>query len=239
MISAFSYVKRLGDELEKLRSEGRNTNYTGHIKTLLKIEYDSDDYQRVFAEVDTAAADIKYCLPNITSVNDALKRLVTGRWVYTAADYREEKIREIVGDDLCLQKEAIEILTNFHNRGAYILYFVLKDLQSYYKENQEADDFNQDDKKFESVKDNEYFESLYEVYRRIDAFRGTKDLWMSALIRECREKLKYLFGGNMNDALKYVVSKKFYDYRTRDFMWRVFSGQEICSNIPERRENAE
>lgn len=241
LIQAYLAIKSLAYRVENFRVASKNRQYLGHIKTLLKLQYDSlynqlpglpaGSFISVTNAFVQAYDDILATLKNKADTVDAINRMIAERWQYAKKDRREKLIGVILNTDKELNPPTIALLSNFANNGFMIFYYYLKDIQNNFTKDMTTDDYIANNKKLEEVQNsiyenNEYYKKLYDVYVTCE---HRKNEWKRKLPEKCHEMLADIFGNDMDTALKYVYANNA-EIRSR-FLWDVFTNEEIMRNV--------
>ena len=247
LVLAYVQIRKLARQMTDIRLRSKTSKYAGYILTILQIQYDGVhqnlEGSTVMGAFNRASAGIKQHLGgDLNAINKSLERFVDAKWQFTYDNCaKEAKIAEILGlkddESLDLSQDALDLLCNFSNNGFMILYYILKDIQSRKYEDIDAesyidDESQKDDAKFAMPLNNPYYNELYQLYA--GAYKETKKSWNSRLVDICRKHLLQRFG-DMSLALRYVIASASIDTR-REFLWNVFSEDEILWNVyaPER-----
>ena len=150
LIEAYIKIDNLGQLMKENKEIAENRNYTGHVNTILKIQYDSLSQMlpcgiEVAEARNQAYATIKMILENSLDVLKAIKRLKDEKWHYTPPEKRKLQIIKILGMEMNgtepLVPAVIELLSDFRNNGYMLFFYILKDIQNDYDVKIETDIF--------------------------------------------------------------------------------------------------
>lgn len=262
LIEAYLKIRTLARWTNFERKYAEKNKYIGHVNTILKIQYDSI-YQKLPCGVTVADArnqtyaTLRAVLGDSLNVIKAIERLKSEGWQYTTSKQHAQKIASILGFDkekpLQIPPCVTELLSNFRNSGFMIFYYILKDLQSIFDSNIDADTFilkeafknelkqyleeentfkkaknNRRRPDFSAPKDNLYYQELYDLYS-LSSVQKKAD-WQLDITEKCREFVVNLFTGNMNTALQYVYASSGKDSQ-HNFLWNIFTTAEILANV--------
>ena len=169
---------------------------------------------------------------------NVLTRLKEEKWQYTNKNDRKEKLISILSVNTDginqLTPATIELLTNFQNGGYMILFYILIDIQTGFYADIDSTAYIKMEKmktkpRFTAPENNEYFINLYNTYVEYSERKQTE--WNKQVVKKCRKELKKIFGKDMCTALKYVYSLPRKNDSQQDFLWNMFTDEEIMNNI--------
>lgn len=159
LIQAYLKIRSLNSNLNRAKAVFESQSFFGHVKTLLKIQYD-DGRQKLPCNVEindaieqaydvihsiiieNAKAEFKEQSPQDGTTEkdyyrkvckDVLLRLKESKWQYTTRQYRKEVLSSILAvkteNENQLTPATIQLLSNFQNGGYMIFFYILKDIQ--------------------------------------------------------------------------------------------------------------
>ena len=164
----------------------------------------------------------------------AINRMMEIQWQFIQGDEKRlEAIAYILGvkkEEISNKKSMIYLLSNFRNEGSMLFYSILKDIQaSYCPVDSGMDTAEETDVTSTFLSESSScFDELYDTY--IDAVQGSRN-WNVEIVDKCRLKLKNLFRSNMDEAMKYVYYIPSKVDPTHNFLWNVFTENEILRNV--------
>lgn len=234
LIEAYLGVLSRANEAQRIESNLREKNFTGHVVNILKLQYDNYRYQKLPCgiEIEMALnqlyAELSLLFKTSNKAKAAIDTLKNNKWHLTCEENRPKVAAKILGlnDDEKLPP-FFELLYNFSCNGYMLFYFVLKDLEQLLFDKADFLQADLDDSKF---KQNCYYGELYQTYLNSVAEKKSKRIWNAQLIKICRQHLQKIFGGDMSEALKYYWSQRSNDSK-RNFLWDIFDEQEILSHV--------
>ena len=265
LIEAYKKIRTLARWLNFNRKCAKKNKFIGYVNTILKLQYDSI-YQNLPCGVPiTEARDRTYVtletiLEDSSEVINAIERLKKIKWQYTEPYQREQVIRSVLGieadNSIQLAPFIIELLSNFKSRGFMLFYYILKDVQSIFDSNINADSFiekeslrkellqdSEEDtnvplrkkKKtrpdFTAPKDNPYYQELYSILYNCSTRKKLE--WHLEILYKCRGILTGIFH-DMDTALQYIYCASGKDPQ-HNFLWNIFTTEELLRNIMEER----
>ena len=113
-----------------------------------------------------------------------------------------------------------------------MLFYLLNNLKTERKNSADTDDFIGKSEKLTALKldDNKFWVELYDEYCKATSEKFTLSAVIDILAEICRARLKEIFNDDMDAALKYYWARRSLD-NSRDFLWRIFSTEEISRNL--------
>ena len=264
LIEAYKKIRTLARWLNFNRKCAKKNKFIGYVNTILKLQYDSI-YQNLPCGVPiTEARDRTYVtletiLEDSSEVINAIERLKTIKWQYTEPYQREQVIRSVLDieadNSIQLPSFIIELLSNFKSRGFMLFYYILKDVQSIFDSNINADSFIEKEslrkellqdsaedtnapirkkKKarpdFTAPKDNPYYQELYNILYNCSTRKKLE--WHLEIVEKCRKIMTGVFNEDMDTALQYVYCASSKDPQ-HNFLWNTFTTEELLRNIME------
>ena len=262
LIEAYKKIQTLARWTNLERKYAEKNKFIGHVNTILKIQYDRIDQKlpcgvTVAEARDQTYATLRVLFEDSMDIIKSLEQLKNTGWQYAPQNQREQIIASVLNIDkeepVQIPSPVTELLSNFRNSGFMIFYYILKDVQSIFDSNIDADTFIQKEafknelkqymeeentsktaknkKKrpdFSAPKDNPYYQELYDIYSLSSAQKKTD--WQLDIAEKCREFMVDLFDGNMNTALQYVYASSGKDSQHK-FLWNTFTTAEILTNV--------
>lgn len=229
LIRAYLNVLSLEKVASRLRKIAAETKFNGHVLNLLNLQYDDFSQKlpcgmEVGVALNQLYAELAVALKTPENVKKALNSLKVHKWHLVAQDDRPNVAAEIIGLDK-KTPEAFDLLYNFRCNGFMLFYFALKELHSRLLEESDVTT-----ELSAAVEQSSVYKEMYDVYSTSVAAKKSKQIWNRELVKICRRRLCEIFGKDMTDALKHFWSKRSLD-PGRNFLWNVFSEQEILSQI--------
>lgn len=226
----------------------------GHVDTLLDVEYDkeidrlyrSDMY--IEGALESAYQEINRLVKSKAEADEILKLMDNTHWPYsTNFDLKVGHLADLLGtSDLPLP--ALEIICDTYDNGYQILNYIvrdIRDLREYEELHQDALTNNDEDSVSMETDSEEELEVRSgesvvidydeEIYRRIfakyklyymrDDYNKTD--WIDDAGNICREAVLELFNGDVETAIQYAVAFDKEEDANHNFLWRVFTKEDI------------
>lgn len=241
LVRAYLHILNLDRRTRFIKNAMREKSFHGHILNLLDLQYD-DRRQKLPCGAEVAEAlnqlyaELSLCLETPDAVKAALNSLKAEKWHLVAEENRPRIAAKILGRDSAENlPDAFELLFNFRCNGFMLFYYALKEWQArifdetyYALEEYQGQSFDEKDE--DSFQKSSYYKKLYVSYSAGVAQKKSKAIWNAQLVEICRQCLREIFGGDLCEALKYYWSKRSED-SVHNFLWNVFSAQEISSQV--------
>lgn len=235
LVKAYLHILSLDRKKRFIENAAKEKSFHGHIINLLSLQYD-DRCQKLSCGVELPEAlnqlyaELSLKLETVDAVKKTLNALKEKKWHLVAEQDRPRVAAEILGLDVENLPAVFEVLYNFRCNGFMIFYYVLKELEArLFDENDVLEKLTAKDEKF-NPNQNPYYGKLYEAYSTSVTQKKSKSIWNEQLKEICRQYLCEIFDGDLSAALKYYWSKRSED-SAHNFLWNVFSEQEISSKL--------
>lgn len=257
LMQAYLAVKSLAYRVERFRENSKGRQYLGHIKTLLKLQYDSlyqqlpglpaDDLTTVTSAYLQAYEDIQAIFKNKKETVQAINRMIAEKWQFAKKEQREALIGKILfaekeqkqsidiateeTEERKLKRTTIMLLSNFSNNGFMILYYILKELQNNFTKDLTTEEYIARSKQLkeaqESISENNNYYN--DLYKIYNECDIRKSEWKRQLADKCHDMVARIFDNDMDAALQFVYTTNA-EIRSK-FLWDVFTNEEIMRNV--------
>lgn len=235
--AAYFRLNRLAEMARKQRRKKGTSTFESHMKTILQIQYDDEDYQEMAGESMAKLWNfLDATLCSVELADDALKRLKASNWPFLLDDQKINALTDILQTDV--DEDAVSLLTNFDGDGYKLLYYAMKDVRTLRELDQtdeelvaRIDEKKQEKDAFNTI-DREYYyhfyQDLYQEYLGWSSYRDSS--WKKKAFAICKSEIEALLSEVPEDQkieyIYFLSTGKHPDYR-REFFWSYFSPETI------------
>ena len=212
IITAYNKINKEAGKRYRSLQAFKNARYFGRIRIILTMQYGDmkllldKDRTVEMVMLDAYHAINNYLELDADNTRKAFLEKIINTWMYMPMNDRIDLLKKITDD-----KQIIQLLSNFNNRGYYLLYYIAKHI---YLSQKEQDDMNEaviesivdslsynmdDDEMAEQdniESDMDYEDKYRKVFHKAFLKKDDQYRWKKELIKECREDIKKLFGQN-------------------------------------------
>lgn len=235
-------VEAFDGKVYKYRKTIDKKNYESFIRTILKAQYDVEDYEEIvddelvqlFAYVDSA-------FETKESAEAVIELIAENRWPFLLENQKRDALINILEKTPGIDVESV--LCNYDAQGYNILYYSLKDVALLRAKElsdeeiiAEFEDVNSEEQVDNGIDEATYREVFDEVYSKYIEWRGKKMRnWRGKAITICLKKINDLLASIPNrDEQIYLLyslkgSKK--PDRTAKFFWQLIKIEDIRAHM--------
>ena len=243
LVEAWHSIQQKYREYRRLKDEIKDLTYTGHIQTILMLQYGyvgilsedtmEDSYSAVILNL-VNRMQFEAGLRDQSAIDEALNRLRRMEWQNTLRDDRPRVLSEILGvlsDTALLTPDEKKVLCNFRNQGYMLLYYLLLTLREIAEKKEKLEEA-------ESAAPcgkgnpafNPWFSHLWSVCKSCAEKKSTNKVFLKHLNRTVWACLEDILEDDLDLAVRYVYACRTID-KNADFFWKILPYNMILDEV--------
>ena len=243
VMSAFNKIAKKHRSDSRKRKRLKESNYEGHFRTILDIQYDNDKRDDIWgSDYEDICGTVERILDTPQKLQNALESLKSGLWIYLYSDdEKKEYLKSIFGEDP--DDNVADILTNFSFSGYKLLYYAIIDELSMRADDYSAEELSDTDNSDDELSVDTDMEYYNEIYNRLDSKykeceTNRKEYWKDEIMKICNDAISTICSDmNEYDKLKLLWSLRGKEKSNSDFFWINVSRESLERHCIKEGEN--